>query len=136
MPETNPHVDHESTDVNVRGVVLATSVLIVVTLLAMGLAGALFGYLNREAEQAQGRSPMATTEVQLPPPPVIQHHPEDDLRQMQEEQARILNGYRWVNKDGGVARIPIDRAMKVLLERGLLTPKPPAEPAAQEQPRD
>ena len=136
MPETNPHVDHESTDVSVRGVVLATSVLIVVTLLAMGLAGALFGYLNREAQQAQGRSPMVTTEVQLPSAPLIQHHPENDLRQMQEEQARILNDYRWVNKDGGVARIPIDRAMKVLLERGLLTPKPPAEPAAKEQPRD
>ena len=136
MTRANPHVDHESTDVNVHGVILATGVLIVVTLLAIGLAGALFGYLNREAQRAQRRFPMATTEVQLPSAPLIQYHPEDDLRQMQEEQARILNGYRWVNKDDGVARIPIDRAMKVLLERGLLTPKPPAEPAAKEQPRD
>jgi hypothetical protein len=136
MPKANPHLDHESTDVNVRGVVLATSVLIVVTLVAIGLTGALFGYLNREAQRAQGRSPMATTEVQLPSAPLIQHHPEEELRQMQEEQARILNGYRWVDKDAGVARIPIDRAMKVVLERGLLTPKPPAEPAAKEQPGD
>jgi hypothetical protein len=136
MPETNPHVDHENTDVNIRGVVLAASGLIVITLLAMWLAGALFSYLNREAQQSQGRSPMATTAVELPSAPLIQHHPEDDLRQMHEEQARILNGYRWVNRDGGIARIPIDRAMKVLLERGLLNPKPAAEPAAKEQPRD
>jgi hypothetical protein len=55
---------------------------------------------------------------------------------MRAEESRILDDYRWVDKEAGVARIPIDRAMKMILERGLLTPKAPAEPAKTEPPRD
>ena len=38
---------------------------------------------------------------------------------MQEEQT--LNSYGWVDQQNGVVRIPIDRAMQLLAERGLPT---------------
>src|SRR5207247_4662310 len=38
---------------------------------------------------------------------------------MQEEQT--LNSYGWVDQQNGVVRIPIDRAMQLIAERGLPT---------------
>ena len=38
---------------------------------------------------------------------------------MQEEQT--LNSYGWVDQQAGVVRIPIDRAMDLLAQRGLPT---------------
>ena len=42
----------------------------------------------------------------------------NDFR-MQEEQT--LNSYGWVDQQAGVVRIPIDRAMELLAQRGLPT---------------
>jgi hypothetical protein len=42
----------------------------------------------------------------------------NDFR-LQEE--KTLNSYGWVDKQAGVARIPIDRAMELLAQRGLPT---------------
>jgi hypothetical protein len=36
----------------------------------------------------------------------------------------LLGGYGWVDANAGVARIPIDRAMEILVEKGL----PPSKP--------
>src|SRR6266550_664752 len=44
--------------------------------------------------------------------------PGKDIR-MQEEQT--LNSYGWVDQQNGVVRIPIDRAMQLLAQRGLPT---------------
>lgn len=136
MQRANPHIGHESSDINVRGVVFAAMALGIVMFIAVGIVTGLFVYLRRATNQAQGPTSMVLQETVLPPEPRIQRDPEGELRAMREQEARILDDYRWVDKDAGVARIPIDRAMTVALERGLLTPRPPAEPAAKENPRD
>ena len=123
------HIDHESSDINVRGVVFAAMALGIVMFIAVGIVTGLFVYLRRAMNQAQGPTSMVLQETVLPPEPMIQRDPEGELRAMREQEARILDDYRWVDKDAGVARIPIDRAMKVVLERGLLTPKPTGPPA-------
>lgn len=135
MAQANPHVDHESSDITIRGVVFAAAGLAVVTLLCIGLATGLFVYLNRAATRAEG-PPLMPPEATLPAEPRIQPDPASALREMRAEESRILDDYRWIDKEGGLARIPIDRAMKVLIERGLLRSKPPAEPAATEKPHD
>ena len=42
-----------------------------------------------------------------------------DLKQYKEEQDKLLNSYGWVDQQNGIVRIPIDEAMKLLLEKGL-----------------
>lgn len=135
MAQATPHVEHESRDVNIRGVVFAAVGLAVVTLLSIGLVTGLFVYLRRAAGAAEGRSPLAPQEAVLPAGPLIQRDPEGALRDMRAEESRILDDYRWVDKEAGIARIPIDRAMKVVLERGLLTPKSPATEATSNEQR-
>jgi hypothetical protein len=35
-----------------------------------------------------------------------------------DEQGEILHGYRWLDRDGGVVRLPIERAMELVVEEG------------------
>ncbi len=37
---------------------------------------------------------------------------------LRQGEAEKLSSYGWVDKDGGIARLPIDRAMDVMLEKG------------------
>ena len=56
-----------------------------------------------------------------PPGPNLQMQPFKDLFEMRQGENDRLAQYGWVDKEGGVARIPIDRAMEVMLQRGFPT---------------
>jgi hypothetical protein len=76
-------------------------------------------------------SPLAASEGRrAPPEPRLQIAPRDDLRRLHAREDALLHGYGWVNRDAGVARIPIERAMDLLAERGLPAQ---AAPAAESQ---
>ena len=60
-----------------------------------------------------------------PPPPRLQITPAQDLYQFRESEHDLLHSYEWVDKDKGVVRIPIDRAIDLLAERGLPAVTPP-----------
>lgn len=48
-----------------------------------------------------------------------------ELRDLQSKQLAILNDYRWVDPKAGVAGIPIERAMELVVqERKAATAKP------------
>ena len=74
------------------------------------------------------QEPGAASRVHLAPglrrAAVLQVKPEEDLRWMREHNATDLNGYGWVDQPAGVVRLPIDRAMDLIAERGL----PPVSP--------
>ena len=57
----------------------------------------------------------------LPPMPRLQSAPITDLKDMRAAEEQILNGYGWVDQANGVVRIPIDRAIDLLAQRGLPT---------------
>jgi hypothetical protein len=60
-----------------------------------------------------------------PPEPRLEEVPGAQLRDLRAAEDRILNGTAWVDRQAGVARIPIDRAIDLLAEHPL-----PARPAA------
>ncbi len=51
--------------------------------------------------------------------PRLQLSPTADMEVFRAREEAELNGYGWVDKQAGVARIPITRAMDLLLEKGL-----------------
>jgi hypothetical protein len=53
------------------------------------------------------------------PKPVLEHSEMLQYNEILEKQDRMLASYDWVDKDKGVVRIPIDRAMELLAQRGL-----------------
>ena len=51
--------------------------------------------------------------------PRLQVSAPEDLSRFREREEAELNTYGWINRTSGVVRIPVARAMDLLLERGL-----------------
>ena len=119
----NVEVVHEESDVNVAAILRYGLGLAVVALVAHVFLWWLFGVYERQNERAQTQVfPMAAGQQnRLPPTPRFQENPQQELQQLREKQKALLEGYGWVNKEAGVARIPIEEAMKLVVERGLPT---------------
>lgn len=56
---------------------------------------------------------------QIPPPPRLLVEPAEDMETFMRREERLLNTYGWNDEAAGVARIPIDRAMDLIVKRGL-----------------
>lgn len=56
------------------------------------------------------------------PAPRLQSSPARDLAILQARSAAILDGYGWIDRSQGIVHIPIDRAMQLVMERGLEQP--------------
>jgi hypothetical protein len=119
----NPEVVHEDSDVNVRAIFGFGIGLAVVALIVHVFLWWLQGTYERQNERTQTwLYPLAAGQQnQLPPSPRLQHDPQLDMRELRARQQALLEGYGWVNRDGGVARIPITEAMRMVVERGLPT---------------
>ena len=61
----------------------------------------------------------------LPPEPRLQGAPGHEVEPIQElkdlraAEDALLNSYGWVDRNAGITRIPIERAMDKLLQQGL-----------------
>ena len=53
------------------------------------------------------------------PKPVLEHSEMQQFDAVVEKQDQTLASYDWVDKDKGVVRIPIEKAMELLAQRGL-----------------
>lgn len=73
---------------------------------------------ERQAFRGRKPSPFENPRV-LPPEPRLQVNAPQDLKQYLDEEQKTLDTYGWVNKSAGVVRIPIDRAMDILIQKGL-----------------
>jgi hypothetical protein len=51
--------------------------------------------------------------------PHLQVVPAEDLKKFREREDAELNTYGWINRTAGVVRIPVTRAMELVLQRGL-----------------
>ena len=77
-------------------------------------------FAGREAQRAVRQYPLAAgRQDRLPPGPRLQTNPREDLRELRAAEDAVLNSYGWLDKDNGIVRIPIDRAMESTVQRGL-----------------
>jgi hypothetical protein len=53
--------------------------------------------------------------------PHLQLSPPRDLEQFRAREEAELNSYGWIDRTAGVVRVPIERAMELVLQRGLPT---------------
>jgi hypothetical protein len=109
---------YETRDANVRGVfnflVFLTGLLVVTAVLCWGL----FRYFSRGDAGPVPPSPFADTR-QLPLGPELQVNPREDWLKYHERQEQSLETYEWENRGAGIVRVPIERAMELLLQKGL-----------------
>jgi hypothetical protein len=114
-----PGIGHEHTDVNIRPIVVAGIGLTVALCVVAASMLLLYGvFAAREARLSPPANPLAAAEgPRLPPQPRLQVHPVKDLRELRAAENGILQHYGWVDKNAGVVRIPISRAIDLLAAR-------------------
>lgn len=125
----NPNVRHEPGDVNAKSLTrFGLSMVLLIIIFLFGLWG-MFEYLKKRAAEAGAPlSPTAMVNAQKQPPePRLQDHPARDMRVLRAEQERVAHQYALLDPDKGIVRIPIDRAMDLIAERGLPVPAASAE---------
>jgi hypothetical protein len=121
-PTDNVEVQHEESDVDIRAIFGFGAALIVVGIVVSVVVLLLFNFLDGRAnQQVQAAYPLAAgqQEERLPPEPRLQTDPREDLATLRAREDEALRSYGWVDRNGGVVRIPIDRAIELTLERGL-----------------
>ncbi len=123
MPEIRPHEPerrgHEERDVNVWAV---GKFGIGLALLCIGALVLLFFLFRHFETQVAGpaKPPLEVAgQDGMPLEPRLQERPVQDLKQMRADEDQILGSYGWVDKQKGVVRLPIDRAIDLLAQRGL-----------------
>ena len=113
---------YEHTDIDPAVGYKFASWLAIAMLISAGVvygAFAVFEGRQRAVDAAAQKYPMAAGQAKLPPTPNLQHQPFQDIFMLRQSESARLGGYGWVDKEGGVARIPIDRAMELTVQRGL-----------------
>ncbi|HXQ26528.1 MAG TPA: hypothetical protein VN822_09000 [Candidatus Acidoferrales bacterium] len=124
-PEThNAPVDrglgYEPRDANVRALLQFAfwmAVVLAVTMVGMKYT---FDYFKKDIPLGPTASPMVKeTDRMLPPSPRLQVMPHLELQDYCAAQQREVGTYGWVNQQSGVVRLPVDRAMDLVLARGL-----------------
>jgi hypothetical protein len=116
---------HELSDVNVRLIFVFGLAIIVLGLIVHFTLTAFVRSLARQQAHAvsASRGP-SDISLQSSEPP-LQEAPAAELAKLRAEEDAKLNSYDWVDRRAGVVRIPIDRAMALVLKKGL--PTRPAE---------
>ena len=111
----------ETSDVKISGVVWFAVGLIVTAVVIHAAVWFLYVHFEREsARPVRQEFPLAATAMRrLPPEPRLQTDPPADLAQLRRNEDRILTSYGWVDRNAGVVRIPIDQAMRLIVQRGL-----------------
>jgi hypothetical protein len=101
-------------------------VCVVVYLIVFGMYRFLDSYATaHQPPMSPMVTPEADTRAVTPgnaetfPQPRLEENERTELRSFIEDQDRKLATYDWVDKDRGTVRIPIDRAMELIAQRGL-----------------
>src|SRR5580704_10268093 len=122
---TNPDVarsgGYEKSDASPRGLVyFALTIAAILAATCLSLIWLFKHYEKTENPGSFVAAPFSDTRP-LPPPPRIQANPAVDMQSYLQSQQNLLNTYGWIDRQNGIVRLPIDRAMELLLEQGLPT---------------
>jgi hypothetical protein len=143
MSHSKHKVGHEGSSLEVGRITwfiigLTVSVVLIGWLMAAVLN--MFEGREKKAELESRPSPFAADRAKLPPEPRLQlvpnseeqidkneppdlktQHPLEEMKELRKSWDEQLKSYSWVDEPGGIVRIPIDEAKKLLLQRGLPT---------------
>ena len=109
---------HEETDTSVHNVALLAGAFVGLLVFGFIVGYGTFKILS-PLETVSAPPGLIETTRTLPPAPRLQVNAPKDLADYLKQQQETLNTYGWVDQKAGVVRIPIDRAMDLLIQKGL-----------------
>jgi len=117
--DIDPPVGHELSDLKPGYIALFGIALTAVIVAAVVITSLLIHFKAAEHSRQETPVPRLAQEREATPGPRLQVDANKDLRQMRAGEEAVLNSYGWVDKDAGIVRIPIQRAMEILTKQGL-----------------
>lgn len=128
-------VSFEAKDINTRTVLKYLLALALCVIVSFAICIYVFRAASRAATDSESQVPPSHRNVgaTLPPEPRLQGvpgHPTDpqlDLRNKIKEDTAANEQLGYVDKQAGIARIPVEEAMKIIVSKGLPAPAPEAE---------
>jgi hypothetical protein len=134
QPPTNADVAFESSDIDARTILAYLFYLALAVVAAFIASVFIFRFTSKMA--ADSDTPMAPVHrgvgPTLPPEPMLQgvpgHEtdPQLDLRLKRAADEAANEKLEWINKQAGIAQIPVDEAMKIIVSKGLPSVAAPA----------
>ena len=120
MSTTSGSDNYERRDIDVRAL-FTVAFLLLLSFVAIFIVVTLMMHYFKVHEPAvtAGQANIPVTRSREFPEPRLLIKPGANLAELRATEESDLNSYGWIDQSSGIARIPIDRAMQLLLERGL-----------------
>jgi hypothetical protein len=150
--EIDASLGYEQSDVRVTGIVVFLTSLMIFVAVCGVLTWGMGKLINARMNKEDGPNTKWTSEVNIRELGNLPNNPEmqqkvaelttsfptprlqtddgnQDLADLHQREDLLLDNYSWVDRSQGKVRIPIERAMELIAQRGL-----PVAPAAQHEP--
>ncbi len=134
QPPTHSDVTFESSDINTRTILAYMLYLALAVVVAFIASIFVFRFTSKIAADAD--TPMAPVHrgvgPTMPPEPRLQgvpghtNDPQLDLRDKKEADEAANEKYGWTDQQAGIAQIPVEEAMKIIVAKGLPAVSAPA----------
>ncbi len=112
--------DHERTDVDVPSLITIVFLLLLSCLIITLVVWGMMHYFKlHEPSKTAGQANLPVTSSAEFPKPRLEIKGAADLAKLRAAENADLDSYGWIDRKSGTVRIPIDRAIQLLLERGL-----------------
>ena len=126
---------YERQDIGVAGVLYFLAGLAAAGLIIYFVVAGIYAYLEKRSEAEQApvnplvtNAPADTRKLAVDykdylkqnfPNPQLEIDERSQLDKIRTDEAQTLSTYDWIDKNAGTVRIPIDRAMDLIAQRGL-----------------
>jgi hypothetical protein len=116
-PDRGP--GYETRDLSVQAIGAFGIVLMLALIAAVGVTAWMFGFFETRAARQDAAAPPTAATRAAPQEPKLQVDAPKDLKALRAQEEQRLTTYGWTSQETGLGRIPIERAMELLVERGI-----------------
>jgi len=109
---------HQGTDVKFPAIIAAAAIFAVIVAFIHAGVWLLYRHVREQDRIRDVSRTFIETKPPVPPEPRLEIDPTVDFQEYLRQQHEVLNSYAWISRADGKVRIPIDRAMELVVERG------------------
>jgi hypothetical protein len=117
MEDREQNRGYERSEINLTAVKTALIAFLVVAFVLYAGVWWLYQYWRAQDAGRDVRRSLVDAKPPIPPEPRLQVDPQADYQEYFRKQQGILKTYGWISREEGKVRIPIDRAMELMVEK-------------------
>jgi hypothetical protein len=116
MPEAT-NTKYETTDLGRRTILWSVATLAILLLATFLVSTIMLRLWSKPHATSAGGFAARVEPTQAAPEPRLQVAPAVDLKKLRATEDARLRQYEWIDRQAGIAAIPIERAMEIVAER-------------------